>query len=1061
VSEPRIVTVTFLFTDIEGSTRLVKQLRERYPEVLADHRRLLREAFTRHGGEEVDTQGDAFFYVFTRARDAAAAAADGQRALQGHAWPEDGELRVRMGLDTGELRVRMGLHTGEPVVSEEGYHGLGVHRAARIMAAGHGGQILASTTTAAMLDDDALPGVAHRDLGDFRLKDLERLERVYQLDVEGLPTEFPPLRTGDAPTAYEGKEDALVAAAARTRRPLARRPLVIGVVAGILAAAVAVPLYAIGRDSGGATTGLQRVQDNAVGVVDAESREIVGEAPGIASPQRVASGEGAIWVTSPGGGGTVIRLDPQSHDITDTIEVGNGPVGIAVGAGAVWVANTLDGTVSRIDAATHREVDTIPVGNTPTGVAFGAGAVWVTMADDRSVWKIDPVTGKVTRKIDVGALARWIAVGDGAVWVTDSASNALVRIDARSAKVTDRPTVGSGPTAVAYGNGVVWVANSLDGTVSRVDSARAVQTNVGPVGAAPNSIAVATDGIWVTDEVAGTLVKLNRALVKTDTTTLGGRPEAMTLAGGSLWIAVQATGAAHRGGILRLAAERGSIDSLDPARAYAPDAWQLLSVVSDGLVGFKRVGGTDGNTVVPDLASALPTPTDGGRTYTFRLHKGIKFSNGRALTASAVRYSLERIFRSNPDQSYIYAGIVGAPACLKRPARCDLSRGVGSDDRSGIVTIRLRAPDAEFLSKLALPFASVVPVGTPVRDAPVLGTGPYRVAEYTTERHVRLIRNPHFEEWSKAAQPAGIPDEIVHTQAGTAESRFAAVQRGRSDSTSQGIPPDRLREARTRHAAQLHITPRLTTIALMLNTTRRPFSDVRARQAVAYAIDRGSIVDAIGGVDIGAPTCQLLPPNSPGYRLYCPYTANPTPRGAWSGPDLARARSLVAASGTQGMRVDVLGVRDVPNLRVLSIALDATLRRLGYRTTVRLLPIDGKTHFFGTFKTAGTRVEATIYPWIADYPSPSGFMNGVLQCSQAPYACGPAVAAQIRQTFERQTQGSRAANEAWARLDREFVDRAIAVPVFTLNAVDFVSRRVQNYQHHPIFEMLVSQVWVR
>ena len=247
----------------------------------------------------------------------------------------------------------MGLHTGEPVVSEEGYHGLGVHRAARIMAAGHGGQILASQTTAALLTDDELPGVEQRDLGEFRLKDLDRLERVYQLDVEGLPTEFPPLRTGDAPTAYEGKEDELVAAAAGAGRPFARRPLVIGVVAGVLAAAVAVPLFALGRDSGGGTRARARAGQRR------RSRrrqvaEIVDEAPEIASPQRVAAGEGSIWVTSSSGGGTVMRLDPESHDVIDTIEVGNGPIGIAVGGGAVWVANSLDGTVSRIDPATSK-----------------------------------------------------------------------------------------------------------------------------------------------------------------------------------------------------------------------------------------------------------------------------------------------------------------------------------------------------------------------------------------------------------------------------------------------------------------------------------------------------------------------------------------------------------------------------------------------------------------------------------------------------------------------------------------------------------------------------------
>ena len=182
---------------------------------------------------------------------------------------------------------------------------------------------------------------------------------------------------------------------------------------------------------------LARVQDNAVGVIDARSRAIIDEAAEIASPQRVAAGEGSIWVTSSSGGGRVMRLDPRSHDVTDTIEVGNGPVGIAVGTGAVWVANTLDGTVSRIEPELGRVVDEIAVGNTPTGVAFGAGAVWVTNADDRTVSRIDPVSRDV-ETIDVDAAAQWIAVGGGAVWVTDPVGNALVRIDVRRGAVTDR-----------------------------------------------------------------------------------------------------------------------------------------------------------------------------------------------------------------------------------------------------------------------------------------------------------------------------------------------------------------------------------------------------------------------------------------------------------------------------------------------------------------------------------------------------------------------------------------------------------------------------------------------
>ena len=181
-------TVTFLFTDVEGSTPLLKELRDRYGSVLAQHQRLLRDAFAAHGGEEVDTQGDAFFYVFSRARDAAAAAADGQRALASHDWPEG-----------AELRVRMGMHTGEPVLSDEGrYHGMGVHRTARIMAAGHGGQILASQSTASVLHDDELDGITVRDLGEHNLKDLARPERIYELQVDGLESDFAPLKTESA-----------------------------------------------------------------------------------------------------------------------------------------------------------------------------------------------------------------------------------------------------------------------------------------------------------------------------------------------------------------------------------------------------------------------------------------------------------------------------------------------------------------------------------------------------------------------------------------------------------------------------------------------------------------------------------------------------------------------------------------------------------------------------------------------------------------------------------------------------------------------------------------------
>jgi class 3 adenylate cyclase/tetratricopeptide (TPR) repeat protein len=176
-------TITFLFTDIEGSTRLLKQLSDRYADVLADHHRLLREAFAQHGGQVVDTQGDAFFVAFPRARDAVEAAVAAQRALATQRWP-----------DAVELRVRIGIHTGEPIVGTDRYVGLGVHRAARISSIGHGGQVLVSSATRELVEGELPVAVGLRDLGEHRLKDLDRPERVFQLVVEGLPHQFPPLK---------------------------------------------------------------------------------------------------------------------------------------------------------------------------------------------------------------------------------------------------------------------------------------------------------------------------------------------------------------------------------------------------------------------------------------------------------------------------------------------------------------------------------------------------------------------------------------------------------------------------------------------------------------------------------------------------------------------------------------------------------------------------------------------------------------------------------------------------------------------------------------------------
>jgi class 3 adenylate cyclase len=251
--------VTFLFTDIEGSTRLLKELRDEYSEALEEHQRLLRSAFDEAGGREIDTQGDAFFVVFHRARDAVVAALVGQRSLAEREWPQG-----------SQLRVRMGIHTGEASVSGERYLGVAVHRAARICAAGHGGQVLVSQTAKSVLEDEEveLPDVDFRDLGEQRLKDLDRPVRLYQLIAPGLAEEFPRLRTADTP--FAGREGELAKAAEGVPKSRLRKRWVF--------AAAAVGAIAI--------VGV------AVGVLTASGSEAFARTPKLASGDRSSERQG-------------------------------------------------------------------------------------------------------------------------------------------------------------------------------------------------------------------------------------------------------------------------------------------------------------------------------------------------------------------------------------------------------------------------------------------------------------------------------------------------------------------------------------------------------------------------------------------------------------------------------------------------------------------------------------------------------------------------------------------------------------------------------------------------
>ena len=311
------------------------------------------------------------------------------------------------------------------------------------------------------------------------------------------------------------------------------------------------------------------------------------------------------------------------------------------------------------------------------------------------------------------------------------------------------------------------------------------------------------------------------------------------------------------------------------------------------------MGGSGSTQLVPDLAVSLPSPTDGGTTYTFQLRRGVRFSDGELVRPEDFRRALERdlILGGNTNYGGPFADVVDGAACAASPSHCDLSRGVITDDAANTVTFHLVAPNPEFLERLTLLDAVAVPADAPLHDVglhPLPTTGPY---EWVVDSRFAgaLVRNPYFHEWSHAARPDGYPDRIVFGNTSIARKPGSpSVERGTADYEFDGVPQDRLSQAQTRFASQLYVTPTSSTVALILNTRAAPFTDVRVRRAINYAIDRAKIAQLLG--QDAQPACQILPVGLPGYRPYCPYTIDPNPAGAWQAPDLAQAERLIAAS---------------------------------------------------------------------------------------------------------------------------------------------------------------------
>jgi YVTN family beta-propeller protein len=849
-------------------------------------------------------------------------------------------------------------------------------------------------------------------------------------------------------------------------------------VAGLIVAVlVATALVAVRMGNRG--SGVAAIAANSLGLIQATSNELVGQIPLEARSGQVATGEGAVWVASEEG--TVSRVEAATRRVVQRIPVGRDPAGIVAGDGAVWVANSGDRSVSWINPATNTVVKRVPVGNGPTGIALGDGAVWVANSLDNSVSRIDADTGRVVATIGVGGTPSGVAAGLGAIWVSNTGDNTVSRISPSSNTVVRPIPVGNGPRAIAVGADAVWVANAVDGTVSRIDPARdAVVATVG-VGDGASAVAVSPDAVWAASEVRGTVTRLDPDTnMVSRTIDVHSAPAGAAVVGDGLWVTTRGAPSSHRGGVLKLTGVKSfAITSLDPALWNAGESnlvqAQFLVMTNDGLVGYKRVGGVDGSTIVANLATSVPRPTDGGTTYTFRLRPGIRYSTGQVVTPEDVRWSIERGFRLRSTEHRAYLrGVVGADACTSRPATCRLSRGIVTDPSANTVTFHLTRPDPDFLLGLAQPTAFVVPAGTPARDvgdSPIPATGPYRVQAFVPDRRLTLVRNPGFREWSRAAQPDGYPDTIDWSLSGGRsrageDAAVDAVLRGQADLYNDQPPSDRIEELTTRYTSQTHLWPFDGIFAMYLNTRVPPFDDPRVRRAVAYAVDRRAVQKLYPGpADI---SCQFLPPNFSGYQPYCPYTLDPSPAGAWTAPDRATAARLIKESGTSGMKVTVWSFADFAGVSRYFVRL---LDSLGYRAQVRVLgdrSQAGFNKFYYYLADSQHKAQMGAY-WETGYPSAADRTLPLRCRSFAPNQasnrnlsefCSREVERRIERALRLQAADPAKAGAAWAAVDRQIVDQAPTIGLLVPQGVDLVSKRVANYQLNPVWGVILSQLWV-
>jgi class 3 adenylate cyclase/ABC-type transport system substrate-binding protein len=904
------IAVTFLFTDVEGSTKLLRQLGAReYANLLAAHDRVLRAAIAGGGGEVVDTQGDAVFAAFSDASRAVEAAVAAQRSLKDV---------VASGSES--VRVRMGLHTGTPEISEGRYLGLDVHLAARICAAAHGGQTVVSGAVCNHLESAGAELAVH-PLGEHYLKDFDEPQSLYQVDPDGVALEFPPLRSSAASGdvgRFAGREDELAGAAveaiARSARRSERRR-VLAVVAAVAAIGALVAAYVLTRPTP------IPVRRNSIAVLDAATGHVTADVPLASPPTALTTSPGDIWVIS-GSGRSLTRISETTFTAGAPLPVKydqRGPTDVGAGFGHVWVVNGFDRSITMLSARGTAHQVRIPLptnlgilGISVSHIAISKNAVWIDNGGEAGVTRLTPGLARRTQVRDLPTGA--IAAGAGAVWVAGAriyfgGVGDVTELDPRTAQRVATFHVGE-VDGLAVGLGHAWVTNATDGVVVPLDPVRppaggqpvggpVKKGRIGkPIRVGRGVQAVAADGshLWTANPLTGIISEINPAAHQPIVwqRQIAGAPVKLVASDGRLWVAVLPRPPTPQPSGVRVALGPGDIDSVDSAVSSTGAMWQIEYASGLNLVRFADEPGRAGLRIVPDAAAALPTVSNHGRTYTFQIRTGLRFSppfERQTVTAQTFRYTLERQITINSGfGAFLGYEVVGASRYLK--GKAPHVSGIRVRRNTISITITPPGPGLNLLSTLALPYSSAVPINWagPGPDGSVPSAGPYYIRSYVPNSQLILTRNPTYH--------GPRPGRIQEYSFLESKNPWLQVADGHASYTPDGPPPptqiaDQIRQygpdspAARSGDQRVFINPSNFggLFYLLTNTRTGPFTDTLVRKAINEAIDRPALAATLGP-SAAIVTDQYLVPGVPGF----PATDAGYPL---NGPNVPAARRLM------------------------------------------------------------------------------------------------------------------------------------------------------------------------